>query len=137
MKRLPKQPNLKKKTEEEAERNLQLTAIAVFIPVFFLGVLLLSRTKVRPRVVEFLGVLGLLLFFEFITDLIYPYVSKLTNENPIWEMLFLVSLAALLEPLNFKLEHWVKGYLVHKHVPVPIPVIVESISNEPESEREI
>ncbi len=135
---MAKAAELKRKAEEDAERNLQLLAIAVFIPIFFVGVLLLSRTKVRPRVVEFLGVLSLLLFFEFITDLIYPYVSRLTNENPIWEMLFLVSLAALLEPLNFKLEHWVKGHLVHRPVQVPIPVLVpvvdESISNEDESE---
>ena len=116
----------KKKAEEDHIRNLQLLAIGVFIPVFFIGVLLLSRTKVKPRVVEFLGILSLLLFFEFITDLIYPYVSQLTNENPIWEMLFLVFLAALLEPLNFKLEHWVKGHLVHKAVPVPVPLTVEN-----------
>jgi hypothetical protein len=66
--------------------------------------------------VEFLGILSLLLFFEFITDLVYPYVSKLTSENPIWEMLCLVMLAALLEPVNFKLEHWVKMHLVHRPV---------------------
>ncbi len=135
---MAKAAELKRKAEEDAERNLQLLAIAVFIPIFFVGVLLLSRTKVKPRVVEFLGVLSLLLFFEFITDLIYPYVSRLTNENPIWEMLFLVSLAALLEPLNFKLERWVKSHLVHRpaQVPVPVlvPVVVESISNEDESE---
>ncbi len=29
--------------------------------------------KSQARVVEFLGILSLLLFFEFITDLIYPY----------------------------------------------------------------
>ena len=107
-------------------RNLQLIAIGIFIPVFFLFVLFLARIKVRARVVEFLGILSLLLFFEFITDLIYPYVSQLTNENPIWEMLFLVILAGMLEPLNFRLEHWVKGHLVHKNVPVPIPVLVEN-----------
>jgi len=129
---IAKAAELKKKAEEDAIRNLQLTAIAVFIPIFFVGVLLLSRTKVKPRVVEFLGVLSLLLFFEFITDLIYPYVSRLTNENPIWEMLFLVILASLLEPLNFKLEHWVKGHLVHKPVPVPIPLIVEDSSYDVE-----
>jgi tetratricopeptide (TPR) repeat protein len=126
----------KKEAEENHVRNLQLLAIGVFIPIFFLGVLLLSRTKVRPRVVEFLGILSLLLFFEFITDLIYPYVSRLTNENPIWEMLFLVILAALLEPLNFKLEHWVKAHLVHKPVSMPIPVIVENISNDTQSQDE-
>ena len=137
---MAKAAEIKRKAEEDAERNLQLIAIAVFIPIFFVGVLLLSRTKVRPRVVEFLGILSLLLFFEFITDLIYPYVSRLTNENPIWEMLFLVSLAALLEPVNFKLEHWVKGHLVHRPVQVPVlvpvgvPVMSEDISNVPESE---
>jgi hypothetical protein len=80
----------KKEAEENHVRNLQLLAIGVFIPMFFLGVLFLSRTRVRPRIVEFLGMLSLLLFFEFITDLVYPYVSQLTNENPIWEMTFLV-----------------------------------------------
>lgn len=116
--------------EENHIRNLQLLAIGIFIPVFFMGVLLLSRTKVKPRVVEFLGIFSLLLFFEFITDLIYPYVSQLTNENPIWEMLFLVILAALLEPLNFKLEHWVKGHLTHKPTPTPVPVVAEDVSYE-------
>lgn len=115
-----------KEAEEQRVRNLQLLAIGVFIPIFFTGVLLLSRTKVRPRVVEFLGILSLLLFFEFITDLVYPYVSQLTNDNPIGEMLFLVFLAALLEPLNFKLEHWVKGHLVHKAVTAPIQLPAEN-----------
>ncbi len=122
----------KKKAEEDHVRNLQLLAIGVFIPVFFIGVLILSRTKVKPRVVEFLGILSLLLFFEFITDLIYPYVSQLTNENPIWEMLFLVILASLVEPLNFRLEHWVKGHLVHRQVPVPISLRVEDGSYDVE-----
>jgi tetratricopeptide (TPR) repeat protein len=122
----------KKKAVEDHVRNLQLLAIGVFIPIFFIGVLLLSRTKVKPRVVEFLGILSLLLFFEFITDLIYPYINNLTNENPIWEMLFLVSLAGLLEPLNFKLEHWVKGHLVHKPVPVSIALTVEDGSYDVE-----
>ncbi len=132
-----------RKAEENRVRNLQLLAIGIFIPTFFILVLLLSRTKVKPRVIEFLGVLSLLLFFEFITDLIYPYVSKVTNENPIWEMLVLVILAALVEPLNFKLEHWVKERLVHNHVPVPIPIPVavpvtdERISNDTDSGQNI
>lgn len=130
-----------RKAEENLVRNLQLLAIGIFIPMFFILVLLLSRTKVKPRVVEFLGVLSLLLFFEFITDLIYPYVSQVTNENPIWEMLFLVLLASMLEPLNFKLEHWVKEHLVHKHIhvpiSVPIPVTDDLISNDTGSEQNV
>lgn len=122
----------KKIADENHIRNLQLLAISVFIPIFFIVVLFLSRTKVKPRVIEFLGILSLLLFFEFITDLIYPYISDLTNDRPIWEMLILVVIASLLEPLNHKLEHWVKEHLVHKPVPVPIPLTVENISYDPE-----
>jgi tetratricopeptide (TPR) repeat protein len=122
----------KKLDEENHIRNLQLLAIGVFIPIFFFGVLFLSRTKVKPRVVEFLGILSLLLFFEFITDLIYPYISNLTNDRPVWEMLILVAIASLLEPMNHKLEHWVKERLVHKPVPVPIPLTVENISYDAE-----
>jgi tetratricopeptide (TPR) repeat protein len=108
----------KKKDEEDARKNLQRAGIAVFIPVFFLFVLLLSRTKIKSRTVEFLGIVGLLLFFEFITDLVYPYINNWTNESPIWETLILVILAACLEPISFKLEHWIKGKLVHKPVHV-------------------
>ncbi len=79
---------------------------------------------------EFLGILSLLLFFEFITDLIYPYVSDLTNDSALWEMLILVIVAALLEPLNNSMEHWVKERLVHKHVREPVTVMIESISDE-------
>jgi tetratricopeptide (TPR) repeat protein len=120
----------KKMAEENHVRNLQLLAIGIFIPIFFIIVLFLSRTKVKARVVEFLGILSLLLFFEFITDLIYPYVSDLTNDSALWEMLILVIVAALLEPLNYRMEHWVKERLVHKPVHEPIPVMVEGISNE-------
>lgn len=122
----------KKMAEENHIRNLQLLAIGIFIPIFFIIVLLLSRTKVKARVVEFLGILSLLLFFEFITDLIYPYVSNLTNDSAIWEMLILVVVAALLEPLNYRMEHWVKERLVHKPVHEPIPVMVESSPDKAE-----
>jgi tetratricopeptide (TPR) repeat protein len=118
----------KEKSEDDHIRNLQLLAIGVFIPFFFLVVLFLSRTKVNARVVEFLGIVGLLLLFEFITDLIYPYISIWTNENPVWEMLILVILAALLEPFNNRLEHWVKSRLVRKSITEPTPMLVEGIT---------
>jgi hypothetical protein len=107
-------------------RNLQLIAIAIFIPVFFLFVLFLGRIKVKARLVEFLAIVDLLLFFEFITDLVFPYISDWTNDRPIGEMLILVLIAAVLEPLNFGIENWVKKHLVEK--PVPIPVLLENPS---------
>ena len=107
----------KREDEAEFKRNIQRAGIAVFIPVFFLFVLLLSRTKVKSRTVEFLAIVGLLLFFEFITDLLYPFISGWTNESPVWETLIFVIVAACLEPVSHKLEHWVKNKLVHKTSP--------------------
>jgi tetratricopeptide (TPR) repeat protein len=104
----------KKRDKEASVRNLQLIAIAIFIPVFFLFVLFLGRIKVKARLVEFLAIVDLLLFFEFITDLVYPYISDFTNDRPVWEMLILVLIASLLEPLNFTIEHWIKKHLVEK-----------------------
>jgi hypothetical protein len=114
----------KKKEHEASVRNLQLIAIAIFIPVFFLIVLFLARIKVKARLVEFLAIVDLLLFFEFITDLIFPYISNWTNDRPIGEMLILVLIAAALEPLNFGFEKWVKKHLVDK--PVLVPVMVKN-----------
>jgi tetratricopeptide (TPR) repeat protein len=120
----------KKKEHEASVRNLQLIAIAIFIPVFFLFVLFLGRIKVKARLVEFLAIVDLLLFFEFITDLIFPYISNWTNDRPIGEMLILVLIAAALEPLNFGFEKWVKKHLVDK--PVFAPVLVENTSSDDE-----
>lgn len=102
--------------KKDAERTTQLTGIAVFIPIFFMFVLFLSRISVKARLVEFLAVIGLLLSFEFITDLIFPYISDWTNDSPLWETFILVVIAALIEPVNYRLERWVKTKLVHKPI---------------------
>ena len=102
--------------KKEAERTTQLTGIAVFIPIFFLLVLFLSRIKVKARLVAFLAVMGLLLSFEFITDLIFPYISNWTNDSPLWETFILVVIAALIEPINYRLERWVKTKLAHNPI---------------------
>jgi hypothetical protein len=120
----------KKKKQEASVRNLQLIAIAIFIPVFFLFVLFLGRIKVKARLVEFLAIVDLLLFFEFITDLVFPYISNWTNDKPIGEMLILVLIAAALEPLNFGIESWVKKHLVDKPVSAPILIKNPSANNE-------
>jgi tetratricopeptide (TPR) repeat protein len=113
----------KKRAEENAANNIQLIAIALFIPVFFLIVVFLARIKVKARVIEFLAVVNLLLLFEFITDVAFPYISDWTHDSPAWEMLILVLIAALLEPLNYRIEHWVKVKLLPKPPPPPDPFL--------------
>jgi tetratricopeptide (TPR) repeat protein len=99
-----------------AVRDRQRAGIAVFIPLFFLFVLFLSRKRVKPRLIEFLAVVGLLLAFEFITDLIFPYISDWTDDSPLWETVILVAIAAAIEPLNYRIERWMKTSLMRKRL---------------------
>jgi tetratricopeptide (TPR) repeat protein len=112
-----RQQELTEQKLQEAEtrkKNLQLAGIAIFIPSFFLFVLFLSHRKAKPRTVEFLGILALLLVFEFITLLVHPYIEHLTDDAPAIMLLILVAIAAFLVPLHHKMEKWVKERLAHK-----------------------
>lgn len=105
----------KQKEHEERKENLQLSAIALFIVFFLFVALMLSRTRTHQRVIEFMGVLSLLLVFEFITLFIHPYIQKLTHHTPVFEYLILVIMAAVLVPSHHKLTHWLKEKLVQVH----------------------
>lgn len=102
---------LKEKEKEEYRQRLQLLAIGIFIPIFFLFSIFMSRRKIHRRVIEFLGVVSLLLFFEYITLLIHPFVTEITHHTPFLEILIFVALAALLVPGHHKIEHWFTKHL--------------------------
>ena len=106
----------RRQAQQVHNQNLQLLAIAVFIPIFLIVVLVLSRTKTHRRIIEFMSVLALLFVFEFITLLIHPLIGKVTDHTPVLELLILVALAAVLVPLHHNLTHWLKHKLVNAHV---------------------
>ena len=105
----------KRREAEERLINLQLIAIAIFIPFFFLMLLILSKSKTHPKVIEFMGVVSLLLVFEFITLFIHPFVLRISNHLPVIELLLMVVLAAVLVPLHHRLTHWMRARLIHAH----------------------
>jgi hypothetical protein len=102
---------LKEKEKEENRQRLQLLSIGIFIPVFFLFSIFMSRRKIHKKVIEFLGILSLLLFFEYLTLVIHPFVAELTHHTPFLEILIFVALAALLVPGHHKIEHWFTKHL--------------------------
>jgi len=106
---------LKLQQEEEHKHTLQLSGIALFIPLFFLLLLLLSKIKIHHRIIEFMGVLSILFLFEFITLLIHPMVGNLTNQTPVLEFLILVCIAAVMAPLHHKFTHWLVIKLTNLH----------------------
>ena len=102
-------------SEEERRENIQMAAIGAFIPVFFIIVLILSRRRVSSKVIDFLVLIGLLLFFEFITLLIHPRLESWTHHAPVLMLLGLAAIAAILVPSHHRLENWLKRRLAFPH----------------------
>lgn len=107
------------KAERDAEQrrhNVEYVMIALGIVVFVMLFLLLSRSVVvNTRVIEIVGVIGLLIMFEFINLVIHPYLAEFINDSPLPMLLILVAIAAVIVPLHHRLEHWVKHKLVEKN----------------------
>ena len=53
-----------------------------------------------------MGIISLLILFEYLTLLLHPYVVEITNHTPLYEMLIFVSIAAFLIPAHHRVEHW-------------------------------
>jgi hypothetical protein len=95
--------------EEQRKHNIQYAGIAIAIISFMVMFLLLSRsTMASPRLIEFLGVVGLLILFEFINLILHPFIGKYTHHSPLLMLGIMVAIAALLVPMHHKLEGWMK-----------------------------
>ncbi len=99
---------------KERKMQLQYLFIGIFIPGFFLFTLLLSRIKIHTRIIKILGILSLLILFEYLLLLLHPRVAEFTHHNPIYEMLIFVTVAAVLVPGHHRFEHWLIEKLTHK-----------------------
>lgn len=96
--------------KEERRQQLQLLFIGIFIPAVFLITLILSRVKIHHKVIKPMGILSLLILFEYLTLLLHPVVAEFTHHTPILELLIFVCIAAILIPAHHRIEHW----LIHK-----------------------
>ena len=96
---------------KDREVRLQLLVIGIMIPIFFLLSIVISRKKVHKKLIEFTGIVSVLLFFEYITLLLHPFISEKTHHSPIIEIVIFVGIAAILTPLHHRIEHWLLGKL--------------------------
>lgn len=107
------------KLKEERSHNLQYSAIAVTLIIFIIMFLLLSHSiLVNESIIRFLGILSLLIVFEFINLLLHPYLGEFVHHSPILMLSMMVFIAALLIPLHHKLEHWITYKLVEKNTQI-------------------
>lgn len=96
----------KLKEAEERRQKLQLLAIGIFIPILFFVSIFLSRRKVPKKVIEFSGIVSLLMLFEYLTLFIHPFVAEKSHHSPLIEIIVFVIIASLLTPTHHKVEHW-------------------------------
>ena len=104
------------KTEEQRKQNIQYALIAISIITFILFFLLLSRSFItNAKVIEFFGVIALLIVFEFLNLLLHPFLERITHHSPVLMLLALVCIAALLVPLHHYLQKMITHKLVEKN----------------------
>ena len=104
------------KAVEERKQNIQYALIALGIITFIILFLLLSRRMItNTKVIEFLGILALLLVFEFLNLLLHPFLERKTNHSTLLMLLALVCIASFLIPAHNTLQKWTTKKLVEKN----------------------
>ena len=104
------------KEEEQRKENIQYVLIALGIVTFIILFLVLSHSIIiNTKLIEFFGIIALLIVFEFLNLLLHPFLERITHHSPVLMLLALVCIAALLVPLHHKLEKWATHKLVEKN----------------------
>ncbi|HMK05627.1 MAG TPA: tetratricopeptide repeat protein [Ferruginibacter sp.] len=118
----------KLKAKEQRRQNIEYAGIAIALIIFLSLFLLLSRSIiVNAKWIKLMGIIGLLLVFEFINLLIGPYVARVTNNSAILILLIVVGVATLLVPIHNKLEKWVIEKLVEKNKKIRLAAAKKTI----------
>ena len=117
------------KAREERSHNLQYAAIAVGLITLLILFLVLSHSIiVKKKFIEFFAVLGLLAVFEFINLFIHPYLAHATNNSPLFMLLILIGIGALLVPLHHKLQQWITAIMVEKNKKIRLAAAKKTIA---------
>lgn len=116
------------KDSEERKQNIQYVLIALGIISLISLYLLLSRSFItNTKLIEFFGVIALLIVFEFLNLLLHPFLERITNHSPVLMLLVLVCIAALLVPLHHKVEKWATAKLVEKNKKIRLAAAKKTI----------
>ena len=118
----------KLKADNQRKQNLQYALLALGIITFIILFLLLSRSFItNTKLIEFFGVIALLIVFEFLNLLLHPFLERITNHSPVLMLLALVCIAALLVPLHHKAEKWATAKLVEKNKQIRLAAAKKTI----------
>jgi tetratricopeptide (TPR) repeat protein len=116
------------KEEQQRKQNIQYALLALGIITFIILFLALSRRHItNTKLIQFLGVVALLVVFEFLNLLLHPFLEGITDHSPILMLLALVCIAALLVPLHHRLEKWATHKLVEKNKQIRLAAAKKTI----------
>jgi hypothetical protein len=121
--------NEKARQAEDRNNNLQYAAIALALIVFVILFFLFSHSiMANQKLIRFLGIIALLIVFEFLNLLLHPWLGAVTHHSPVLMLLAMVCVAALLIPLHHRLEHWITHKLVEKNKKIRLSAAKKIIS---------
>jgi hypothetical protein len=88
---------------------------------------------VSASFIRFLGVMVLLIVFEFINLVLHPFLENLTHDSPLLMLIVLVCIAVMLVPLHHALQKWMTKKMVEKNKKINLAAakrIIEKYENE-------
>ena len=116
------------KAIQQRKQNIQYALLGLGIITFIILFLALSRRHItNTKLIQFLGVIALLVVFEFLNLLLHPFLERITHHSPVLMLLALVCIAALLVPLHHKLEKWATHKLVEKNKQIRLAAAKKTI----------
>ena len=125
------------KAEQQRKQNIQYALLGLGIITFIILFLALSRRHItNTKLIQFLGVVALLVVFEFLNLLLHPFLERITHHSSVLMLLALVCIAALLVPLHHKLEKWATHKLVEKNKQIRLASAKKTIRLLSEEELE-
>jgi len=107
---------LEEQEAKEKRIRIQYMSIVIGIGVLFVALVMMGFFKVSATTIRAIGFFSFLLFFEFIFLVFKKNIYGLTHGEPLYDLAFMIALAAILVPLHHWLEHKVIHFLTSHHM---------------------
>lgn len=107
---------LEQQEAKEKRNRIQYMGIIIGIVVLFVALVMMGWFKVSASTIRAIGFFSFLIFFEFIFLVFKKNINGLTQGVPLYDLAFMIALAAILVPLHHWLEHKVIHFLTSHHM---------------------
>ena len=101
---------------KEKRIRIQYMGIIIAIAILFMALVMMGWFKVSASTIRAIGFFSFLIFFEFLFLVFKKNIYGLTHGEPLYDLAFMIGLAAMLVPLHHWLEHKVIHFLTSHHM---------------------